>query len=186
MQMSQWLERPFTADTLALLSSAPLDQKTHPAVAELQAALGREAALRREMGELAQRQVMLAQEFEHRLVNGLQVISSLLSLQSQEGEDFRGSRSIGRCGRPRCGARARASHAASARSSGSGGVQALSRASLRGSLTPVVRGIKRLRRAGRGRECRNSDGVRHPARLHRQRADHQCGEIRQGQHHRPV
>ena len=35
------------------------------------------------MGDLAQRQVMLAQEFEHRLINGLQVISSLLSLQSR-------------------------------------------------------------------------------------------------------
>jgi len=74
------------ADTLALLSSAPLQQQTHAGVAELQAALGREAALRREMGELAQRQVMLAQEFEHRLVNGLQVISSLLSLQSRKAK----------------------------------------------------------------------------------------------------
>ena len=35
------------------------------------------------MSDLAQRQVMLAQEFEHRLINGLQVISSLLSLQSR-------------------------------------------------------------------------------------------------------
>jgi two-component sensor histidine kinase len=84
MQLSQWFESPFTADTLALLGNAPLKAKTHPAVAELEAALGREAALRREMGELAQRQVMLAQEFEHRLVNGLQVISSLLSLQSRK------------------------------------------------------------------------------------------------------
>jgi len=84
MQTSHWLERPFTADTLALLGSPPLEQKTRPAVSELQAALAREAALRREMSELAQRQIMLAQEFEHRLVNGLQVISSLLSLQSRK------------------------------------------------------------------------------------------------------
>jgi two-component sensor histidine kinase len=83
MQTSHWLERPFTADTLALLSSLPLEQETRPAVTELQAALAREAALRREMGELAQRQIMLAQEFEHRLINGLQIISSLLSLQSR-------------------------------------------------------------------------------------------------------
>ena len=32
---------------------------------------------------LSQRQVMLAQEFEHRLINGLQLIVSLLSLQSR-------------------------------------------------------------------------------------------------------
>jgi two-component sensor histidine kinase len=83
MQTSHWLERPFTADTLALLSNPPLEQKPHAAVTELQAALAREADLRREMADLAQRQVMLAQEFEHRLINGLQVISSMLSLQSR-------------------------------------------------------------------------------------------------------
>jgi two-component sensor histidine kinase len=86
MQMSHWLERPFTADTLALLSSPRFEQEICPAPTELQAALGREAALRREIGELAQRQVMLAQEFEHRLVNGLQLISSLLSLQSRNAK----------------------------------------------------------------------------------------------------
>jgi two-component sensor histidine kinase len=86
MQMSHWLERPFTADTLALLSSPRFEQKSRRAPTELEAALGREAALRREMSELARRQVMLAQEFEHRLVNGLQVISSLLSLQSRNAK----------------------------------------------------------------------------------------------------
>jgi two-component sensor histidine kinase len=85
MQTSQWLDRPFTADTLALLSNPPLEQKTRPAT-ELEAALARETALRREMSDLARRQVMLAQEFEHRLVNGLQVISSLLSLQSRKAK----------------------------------------------------------------------------------------------------
>ena len=51
--------------------------------AELRAAHAREETLLREKLELQQRQVMLAQEFEHRLVNGLQVIVSLLSLQSR-------------------------------------------------------------------------------------------------------
>jgi two-component system, sensor histidine kinase PdtaS len=51
--------------------------------AKLQAALAREQTLIREKLELSKRQVMLAQEFEHRLVNGLQLIASLLSLQSR-------------------------------------------------------------------------------------------------------
>jgi two-component system, sensor histidine kinase PdtaS len=51
--------------------------------AELQDALAREEAWREERRDLLQRQDMLNQEFEHRLINGLQVISSLLSLQSR-------------------------------------------------------------------------------------------------------
>jgi two-component sensor histidine kinase len=60
------------------------ERKTHAMLtAELQASLAREAALQRETRELAQRQAMLTQEFEHRLINGLQLIVSLLSLQSR-------------------------------------------------------------------------------------------------------
>ncbi len=51
--------------------------------AELLAARTREGALLREKSDLLQRQDMLAQEFEHRLVNSLQIIVSLLSLQSR-------------------------------------------------------------------------------------------------------
>jgi two-component system, sensor histidine kinase PdtaS len=51
--------------------------------ARLEASRAREEVLRQETRELAQRQAMLAQEFEHRLVNGLQLISSLLSVQSR-------------------------------------------------------------------------------------------------------
>ena len=59
-------------------------QKEYDALtAELQAALAREQVLLQEKHELSQRQVMLAQEFEHRLINGLQLIVSLLSLQSR-------------------------------------------------------------------------------------------------------
>ncbi len=50
---------------------------------ELIAALVREAELLREKSDLLQHQDMLAQEFEHRLVNSLQLIVSLLSLQSR-------------------------------------------------------------------------------------------------------
>jgi two-component system, sensor histidine kinase PdtaS len=52
-------------------------------IAELQATHAREDALLREKSDLLQRQDMLAQEFEHRLVNSLQIIVSLLSLQSR-------------------------------------------------------------------------------------------------------
>jgi two-component sensor histidine kinase len=59
-------------------------QQKHDALtAKLQAALAREQVLLQDKHELSQRQVMLAQEFEHRLINGLQLIVSLLSLQSR-------------------------------------------------------------------------------------------------------
>jgi len=59
-------------------------QREHDAlVAELQAIRTREAAWLHERSGLLQRQDMLAQEFEHRLVNSLQIIVSLLSLQSR-------------------------------------------------------------------------------------------------------
>lgn len=51
--------------------------------AELQASLAREEALRKQNQDLSQQHVMLAQEFEHRITNGLQLIASLLSLQSR-------------------------------------------------------------------------------------------------------
>lgn len=51
--------------------------------AELAAALVREQELVREKSALLLRQGILAQEFEHRLVNSLQVIASLLSLQGR-------------------------------------------------------------------------------------------------------
>jgi two-component sensor histidine kinase len=43
----------------------------------------RENALLREKSDLLQRQATMAQEFEHRLLNSLQSIVSLLSLQSR-------------------------------------------------------------------------------------------------------
>ena len=60
------------------------DRKSYDVLAaELQAALAREAACLQEKNELSRRQAMLAEEFEHRLINGLQLIVSLLSLQSR-------------------------------------------------------------------------------------------------------
>lgn len=50
---------------------------------ELLASLAREQALLRDKRDLSERQVTMAQEFEHRLMNGLQLIASLLSRQSR-------------------------------------------------------------------------------------------------------
>jgi two-component sensor histidine kinase len=71
---SQWIAR----------RTAESQQKRVAAItAELTDALAREAALLREKDELLRRQNMLTQEFEHRLINSLQLIVSLLSLQSR-------------------------------------------------------------------------------------------------------
>jgi two-component system, sensor histidine kinase PdtaS len=51
--------------------------------ADLRESLAREEALLQEKGELSRRHGVLAQEFEHRLINGLQLIASLLSMQSR-------------------------------------------------------------------------------------------------------
>ena len=59
------------------------EQFENDAPTQLQAALAREKVLLRERLELSQRQVMLAEEFEHRLINSLQLIVSLLSMQSR-------------------------------------------------------------------------------------------------------
>jgi two-component system, sensor histidine kinase PdtaS len=87
MATSNWPGRAPTTETPVLRYDSPSNIDEHRALVqlsvELRAARAREAILRQEMTDLAQRQVMLAQEFEHRLINGLQLISSLLSLQSR-------------------------------------------------------------------------------------------------------
>jgi two-component system, sensor histidine kinase PdtaS len=50
---------------------------------DLHAALAREQILLRDKDELLKRQSLLAQEFDHRLLNSLQMVASLLSLQSR-------------------------------------------------------------------------------------------------------
>lgn len=52
-------------------------------VAELQAALAREAALLRERDALIERQTTLSREADHRFLNNVQMISSLISMQSR-------------------------------------------------------------------------------------------------------
>jgi two-component sensor histidine kinase len=57
--------------------------RTRELTTELQAARARTDELLQERADLLQRQSLLTQEFEHRLVNSLQLIVSLLSLQSR-------------------------------------------------------------------------------------------------------
>jgi len=62
----------------------PIDHSRYDALeTELRASLAREQALRDDKHDLSQRQSMLAQEFEHRLTNGLQLIAGTLELQSR-------------------------------------------------------------------------------------------------------
>ena len=138
---------------------------------------------RRKMS-LSQRQVMLTQEFEHRLINGLQLIVSLLSLQSRT---------------------ATTPEAADQLTIAARRVAALGRVHRRLHLLDhqdhvefkeylqhlcedlsglLFAGRQRLRHRGRGRQCRDPDHHGDSARLHRQRADHQFGEIRRGPRHR--
>ena len=60
-----------------------MHEQTQVLTAELQAARARTDELLQERADLLQRQALLTQEFEHRLVNSLQLIVSLLSLQSR-------------------------------------------------------------------------------------------------------
>jgi two-component sensor histidine kinase len=53
---------------------------------ELKDALAREASLLRGKDDMLQQQALLAQEFEHRLINSLQLVVSLLSMQSRKAE----------------------------------------------------------------------------------------------------
>jgi two-component sensor histidine kinase len=62
---------------------APAGESDEFIRAALDAALAREEDLRQSHNELLQRQNLMAREFEHRLVNGLQLVVSLLSLQSR-------------------------------------------------------------------------------------------------------
>jgi len=74
---------------IARRTSAPIrpgQEWDAASAAELKDALAREAALLREKEHLLRAQEILAQEFEHRLVNSLQMIVSLLTLQSRKAE----------------------------------------------------------------------------------------------------
>jgi two-component sensor histidine kinase len=66
----------------AVVRNARAQKELDAAIADLQAAIARTEALQEENEDLLQRQNTLVQEFDRRLVNGLQAIASLLSAQS--------------------------------------------------------------------------------------------------------
>ena len=67
----------------ALVREKHVRQQHATTAAQLNNALAREEALLREKSDLLRRHEMMAQEFEHRLFNSLQLIVSLLWLQSR-------------------------------------------------------------------------------------------------------
>jgi two-component sensor histidine kinase len=73
-------QREYDALTAELQAALAREQG---ALAREESALAKEEFWLREKSDLLQRQAMLAQEFEHRLLNSLQIIVSLLSLQSR-------------------------------------------------------------------------------------------------------
>ena len=66
-----------------LFSSGRCEPSHADTKGELQAALFREDRLMHDKVKLVEQQKLLTEEFEHRLVNGLQVVASLLTLQSR-------------------------------------------------------------------------------------------------------
>jgi two-component system, sensor histidine kinase PdtaS len=67
----------------AVVREKHVRQQRATTAAQLNNALAREDALLREKNDLLQRHAMMTQEFEHRLFNSLQLIVSLLWLQSR-------------------------------------------------------------------------------------------------------
>ena len=64
-------------------------------VAELRAALAREAALRRDKDALMETQATLSRESDHRFLNNLQMVSSLLSMQSRAAGNAEAASALG-------------------------------------------------------------------------------------------
>lgn len=76
------------------LHTARTSERETAMATELKASLAREAELLRVRDELLERQKLLADEFEHRLINNLQVITSLLSLQSRTAKTAEASEQL--------------------------------------------------------------------------------------------
>ena len=167
--------RPFGLDTC--------EQRLDMLTAELVAARAREAALFREKNDLSRRQVMLAQEFEHRLLNGLQLIVSLLSLQSRAATTPEAAAQL---------------TIAARRVTGLGRVHrqlhlldhqdSVEFKEYLQHLCEDLSGLLFQEGTGcaivvEGADC-EIPSYRHPSRLHYQRAHYQFGEIREEQYHR--
>lgn len=73
--------------SLSAFAMHDLNDGVRSPVTDLRAALIREAALLKERDEWAQQHAMLSREADHRLLNNLQMVSSLLSLQSRASEN---------------------------------------------------------------------------------------------------
>jgi two-component sensor histidine kinase len=78
--------RPANSWWIARRAAEAAQTQIAAVTADLNDALAREADLRREKEHMLQQQTLMSLEFEHRLINSLQLIASLLSLQSRRAE----------------------------------------------------------------------------------------------------
>ena len=150
------------------------EPKSYDALAaELQAALAREATCLQEKNELSRRQAMLAEEFEHRLVNGLQLIVSLLSLQSRSAPTPEAAHQLTIAAR-RVSAIGRVHHRLHLLDhQDTSGVQAIPSASVRGPFRPAVPGCEVATPLwSRAPNAEIPTRLGDSAGLYRQRADH--------------
>ena len=147
----------------------------------LREALAREEALLRQKDELIQQQAVLSEESDHRLLNGLQMIVSLLSLQGRASTNAEVASQLAAAADriATIGRIHRRLHSLD-------GVQTFA---LKQYLEDLCRDFSMMlssespgaghRRRGDGNQ--SAGRHRHSARLHRQRTDHERSQIR----HRP-
>ena len=78
--------RPANSRWIARRASESSQTRIAAVTTDLKDALAREADLRRDKAHTLQQRALMSQEFEHRLVNSLQLIVNVLSLQSRRAE----------------------------------------------------------------------------------------------------
>ena len=146
----------------------------------LRDALAREEALLRQKDELIQQKELMSRESDHRLLNGLQMIVSLLSLQSRAASNAEAASQLAAAAN-----RVAMIERVHRRLHYLDGVQTVAfKQYLEGLCRDFSTMLSSEESTGaghcrRGHRTQASVRYRHSARLHRQRTDHERGQIRQ-------